>query len=112
MGPAVKFPGFLLAVLIACLAAPAFGQRDFSRGAQNHHGNPAYDRQMPPAERRMGWEERQRLREQVRNGQMTRDEARQLWRERRAADPRYTPEHRDQLRRDVQDANRDIYRRQ
>jgi hypothetical protein len=109
MAAAVKF---LLALLMACFVAPAYAQRDFSRGSQNHHGSPGYDRRMPPAERRMGWEERQRLRDQVRNGQMSRDEARQLWRERRAADPRYTPEHRDQLRRDVQDADRDIYRRQ
>jgi hypothetical protein len=111
MVPAVKIPAFLLAVLMACLAAPASGQRDFSRGAQHHHGNQAYDRQMPPAERRMGWEERQRLREQVRNGQMTRDEARARWREQRAADPhRFSREQHEQLRRDVQEANREIRR--
>ena len=60
----------------------------------------------------MGWEERRRLREQVRNGQMSRDEARARWREQRAADPeRFSREQRDQLRRDVQEANRDMRRR-
>jgi len=44
---------------------------------------------MPPPERRMGWEERQQLREQVRGGQMSRDEARARWRdERHGAAPR------------------------
>ena len=69
---------------------------------------------MPPAERRMGWEERQRLREQVRSGQMTRDEARERWREeraKRALEPGRSPEERERLRRDVQDANRDLERR-
>ena len=60
----------------------------------------------------MGWDERQRLREQVRSGQMTRDEARQQWREQRAADPgRFSPERREQLRRDVNEANRDLQKR-
>ncbi|HEY8067808.1 MAG TPA: hypothetical protein VIF38_02870 [Burkholderiales bacterium] len=67
---------------------------------------------MPPPERRMGSEERQRLREQVRSGQMTREEARQRWREQRGAEAgRFSPEQREQLRRDVQDANRDLERR-
>lgn len=103
----------LAALLLACLLAsplrPALAQR---AGGQGHgmSDRELAQRPMPPAERRLGWEERQRLREQVRNGQMTRDEARQLWREQRAADPRFSPEHRDQLRRDVQDANRDLKR--
>jgi len=63
---------------------------------------------MPPPERRMGWEERQQLREQVRGGEMSRDEARARWREERA---RRSPEERQQLRRDVLDANRDLERR-
>ena len=67
-----------------------------------------YQRPMPPPERRMGWEERQQLREQVRGGQMSRDEARARWREERA---RRSPEERQQLRRDVMDANRDLERR-
>src|SRR5262245_41432188 len=64
-------------------------------------------RPMPPPEQRMGWEERQRLREQVNNGQMSREEARARWREQRAADPeRFSREQREQLRRDVMDVNR------
>jgi hypothetical protein len=95
----------LLSLLLAFALTPAPAQ----------HGQPgrhdAGQRQMPPAERRMGWEDRQRLREQVRSGQMSRDEARQRWREQRASDPRYSQEHRDQLRRDVQETNRDLERR-
>ena len=67
-----------------------------------------YQRPMPPPERRMGWEERQQLREQVRGGEMSRDEARARWREERA---RRSPEERQQMRRDVLDANRDLERR-
>ena len=62
----------------------------------------------------MSWEDRQRLREQVRNGNMTRDEARERWREereRRGLDRGRSPEERERLRRDVQDANRDLERR-
>jgi hypothetical protein len=69
---------------------------------------------MPPPERRMNWEERQRLREQVRNGEMTRDEARQRWREereRRGMGPGRSPEERQKMRRDVQDANRHMEKR-
>jgi hypothetical protein len=95
----------LLALLLAFALSPALAQH-------GHKGQrDAGQRQMPPAERRMGWEDRQRLREQVRGGQMTRDEARQRWHEQRAADPRYSQEHRDQLRRDVQETNRDLERR-
>ena len=122
----------LAALLTALMLTPSLAQPGQGRGygpgpargqAYGAPRGPAYgpvygqssphytaQRPMPPPERRMGWEERQRLREQVRNGQMTRDEARQLWREQRAADPRFSPKHRDQLRRDVQDANRDLKR--
>ena len=61
---------------------------------------------MPAPERRLGWEERQRLREQVRNGDMTRDEARQRWHEERArreAEGGRRHEERERLRRDVTD---------
>jgi len=95
----------MLALLLAFALSPALAQH----GHKGQHDGG--QRQMPPAERRMGWEDRQRLREQVRGGQMTRDEARQRWREQRAADPRYSQEHRDQLRRDVQETNRDLERR-
>jgi uncharacterized membrane protein len=93
----------LIALLFVFALSPAVAQ---------HHSHPAGSRPMPPPERRMGSEERDRLREQVRSGQMTREEARQRWHEQRAADPnRRSPEQREQLRRDVQDANRDLERR-
>jgi hypothetical protein len=69
---------------------------------------------MPPPERRMSWEERQRLREQVRSGHMTREEARarrQEELERHGIGPGRTPEERQRMRRDVQDANRDLEKR-
>jgi hypothetical protein len=96
----------LAALLATLLLSPAL--------AQPPHGGPHGGAQspMPPPQRRMGWEDRQRLREQVRSGQMTREEARQRWHEQRAGDPaRFTPEQREQLRRAVQDANRDLEKR-
>ena len=96
----------LAALLAAFVLSPALAQHPHG-GRQDNAQHP-----MPPPQRRMGWEERQRLREQVRNGQMTREEARARWQEQRAADPaRFSPEQREQLRRDVQDANRDLERR-
>jgi len=96
----------LAALLASLLLSPAL--------AQPPHGgrHDAMQRPMPPAQRRMGWDERQQLREQVRSGQMTREEARARWHEQRAGDPaRFTPEQREQLRRAVQDANRDLEKR-
>ena len=95
------------ALLLALMLCPAFAQLGRHERGESQH-------QMPPAERRMGWEERQRLREQVRGGQMTRDEARERWREeraKRALEPGRSPEERQRLRRDVQDANRDLEKR-
>jgi len=69
---------------------------------------------MPPPERRMSWEDRQRLREQVRSGNMTRDEARARWREerdQRTLERGRSPEERERLRRDVQETNRDLEHR-
>jgi hypothetical protein len=97
-----------LAFVIASLS-PALAQKGHSKGRAAHH--PAAQRPMPPPERRMGWEERQRLREQVRSGQMTREEARARWREQRNAEPGRSPEQREQLRRDVIDAERDLQKR-
>ena len=91
---------FLTALLLAALLSPAL--------AQPQH------RPMPPAERRMSWEDRQKLREQVRSGQMTRDEARERWREERmrnGGEPRRSPEERERLRRDVYEANREMRKR-
>ena len=96
----------LTAIVLALALCPAFAQQG------RMHGQREFQGQMPPPERRMGSEERQRLREQVRSGQMTRDEARQRWREQRGVEPgRFSPEQREQLRRDVQNANRDLERR-
>ncbi len=101
----------LLALLMAAFLTPALAQH-------RQHGSRDLQRPMPAPERRMGWDERQRLREQVRNGQMSRDEARQQWREeraRRAQDPGRSLEERererDRLRRDVREANQQLERR-
>jgi hypothetical protein len=95
----------LFALLLALLLSPAVAQH-------SHRGLGDGQRPMPPPERRMGWEERQKLREQVRSGQMSREEARQRWREQRGTEPgRFSPDQREQLRRDVQEANRDLERR-
>ncbi len=97
-------PLFLLA-----LAAGAAG----AQPAGGHPGGPGgHFRPMPPPERRMGPDERLRMREQLRSGNLTREEAGERWRQQRGAEPgRFTPEQRDQLRRDVIDANRDLRRR-
>jgi len=90
----------LTALLWLALAAPAL--------AQPPH------RPMPPPERRMSWEDRQQLRDQVRSGQMSRDEARQRYHEERlkgGGEPRRSPEERERLRRDINDTNRDLQKR-
>lgn len=82
--------------------------------AQPGPGHGQGKRQMPPPERRMTWEDRQRLREQVHHGNMTREEARERWqeqRERRGQEPGRSMEERQKLRRDVQEANRDLRKR-
>jgi hypothetical protein len=96
----------LAAILLAFAFGPALAQP--AQGLD--HGM----RPMPPPERRMSWEDRQRLRDQVRNGNMTREEARERWheeRERRNLERGRSPEERERLRRDVQDANRDLGKR-
>lgn len=96
----------IAALLAALLLSPALAQPMHG----GRHG--AGPHPMPPPQRRMGWEERQQMREQVLSGQMTREEARQRWHQQRMADPsRFSPEQRQQLRRDVQDANRDLEKR-
>ena len=107
-----------LAAVLALAAGTAFAQPGPGGPGGPHQGPRGYygphnsQRPMPPPERRMAWEERQRLREQVRSGAMTREEARQRWREQRGVEPgRFSPEQREQLRRDVQDANRDLEKR-
>ena len=108
----------ILALLMVLLAWPALAQPGPGGRMHRQYGPPpGYHQQrdfrpMPPPERRMGWEERQRLREQVlRGGQMSREEARERWRERREFGPSRSPEERQRLRRDVMEANRDLERR-
>ena len=104
----------LLAALVLFVAVlpPALAQGGNAKGAPGYAKHrDAMHRPMPPPERRMGWEERQRLREQVRSGQMTREEARARWREQRGMDPGRSQEQREQLRRDVIDADRDLQKR-
>jgi hypothetical protein len=110
-------PLLLVFMLCPALAQPGQGrwqgdgrhmQRE-GRQMQRDIGRP-----MPPPERRMTWEDRQRLREEVRGGNMTRDEARERWREQRERggfEPRRSPDERQRLRRDIQDWNRDLERR-
>ena len=109
-----------MAAVLALAAGTALAQpgpRRAQQGPPGYYTQREIQRPMPPPERRMSWEERQRLREQVRNGDMTRDQARERWREqheRRGIAPapgRFSPEQRQQLRRDVQEANRDLERR-
>ncbi len=96
----------LLLILVLCpaLAQPGPGR---PQGDPGRHMQREFGRPMPPPERRMSWEERQRLREQVRSGNMTREEAR----EQRGLEPGRSAEERQRLRRDVQEANRDLERR-
>ena len=102
----MRFVAVLLCVL---LQSPALAQ-PMHGGGRGPGAGP--NMMPPPQQRRMGWEERQQLREQVRSGQMTREEARARWHQQRMADPvRFSPEQRQQLRRDVQDANRDLEKR-
>ena len=121
----------LLACLLILALSPAYAQYGRPHGpgqrgpGPQQYGGPGpqyggpgqyaprdFQRQMPPPDRRMGPEDRQQLRDQVRNGQMTREQAREQWRERRGGEPaRFTPQQREQLRRDVIDANRDLPRR-
>lgn len=96
----------LVALLTAILLQPALAQPPHG----GRHG--AGPHPMPPPQRRMDWEERQRMREQVRSGQMSREEARQRWHEQRRSDPaRFSPEQREELRRAVREANRDLEKR-
>lgn len=99
----------LVLVPLCALAQPGAGRSHGPDRRMEHQ----IQRPMPAPERRMGWEERERLREQVRSGQMTRDEARQQWhqeRARRALEPG-RQEERERLRRDVIEANRDLQNR-
>jgi hypothetical protein len=105
----------LVSLLLALTALPALAQP--GQGRQSPHERRMerqIQRPMPAPERRMSYEDRERLREQVRGGQMTRDQAREQYREeraRRALEPGRSPEDREKLRRDVMEANRALERR-
>lgn len=105
----------LLALLLSLAVLPVLAQP--GQGRQHPHERRMerqMQRPMPAPERRMTYEDRERLREQVRGGQMTREQAREHWREeraRRALEPGRSPEDREQLRRDVMEANRALERR-
>lgn len=105
----------LAATAIALAAGGALAQPGKGRGQESRHSvQRQMQRPMPAPDRRMSWEERQRLREQVHSGEMTREQARHHWREeraRRALEPGRSPEERERLRRDVMEANRDLQRR-
>ena len=110
----MKLRLLVLGAIAAALAAGGALAQPGQGREPGHHMQRQFQRPMPAPERRMSWEDRQRLREQVQNGQMTRDEARQHWREeraRRALDPGRSPEERERLRRDVLEANRVLERR-
>ena len=97
----------LLPWLLACTAATALAQEGRPRPyGPGPRWQPAMQHPMPPGGG-MNWEERQRLR----------DELKSAWREggrMPQADPRrqppqpMPPEERERLRRDIRDANRDL----
>ena len=106
----------LATLLLVVMLGPALAQpgQGRYRGEPGRHMQRDYGRPMPPPERRMTWEDRERLRDQVRGGNMTRDEARERWREQRERggfEPGRSPDERQRLRRDIQDWNRDHDRR-
>jgi hypothetical protein len=73
-------------------------------------------RHMPPPGGRERWEERRRLREEVREGRMPREEAVRQYRERfpereHHERRRMSHEEREQLRRDIHEANRNLRKR-
>lgn len=73
-------------------------------------------RHMPAPAGRERWEERRRLRQEVQDGRMSRDEAVRQYRERFPERPhherrRLSHEEREQLRRDIHEANRNLRKR-
>ena len=111
MGLLMKLRLFVLGLATALAAGGALADQG-RRGAGDHYMQRQMQRPMPPPERRMTFEDRQQLREQVQGGQMTRDQARQQYREERARrelDPGRA-QQREQIRRDVIEANRNLQR--
>lgn len=76
-------------------------------------------RHMPPPGGRERWDERRRLREEVREGRLPRDEAVRQYRERfperqhgqHQERRRMSHEEREQMRRDIHEANRNLRKR-
>ena len=111
----------LVAVLvcIAGLAQAEPGDRQWILSQRQ-----ADPRHMPPPGGHERWEERRRLREEVRDGRVSREEAVRQYRERfpertgeKGAERhhherrRMSPEERDQMRRDIHEANRNLRKR-
>ncbi|TAK51999.1 MAG: hypothetical protein EPO27_01980 [Betaproteobacteria bacterium] len=100
----------LLPWLLVLASAAALAQEGRGRAhGPGPRGHPAMQQPMAPRGG-MSWEERQRLREELKSGR--RDD----FRGRPHADPRrqpppMAPEDRERLRRDLRDANRDLGRR-
>jgi len=108
----MKLNPLLAGAAALVLAGAALAQPAGRHGMPDRHMQRQMQRPMPPPQRVMTWEDRQRLREQGQSGQMSRDEARQQWREeraRRGLDPNWQ-QQREQLRRDVIEANRNWQR--
>jgi hypothetical protein len=104
MGRVKTVRTFVMGLAAVLVAGSAFAQPG---GGRHGGGDRHMQRQMPPPERRMTFEDRQRLREQVQKGNMTRDEARQQYREenaRRNLDPHWQ-QRRESIQRDVREAN-------
>jgi len=94
------------AAALVLAAAQAFAQN----GPGRPHGGRGFE---PPdyRQRHLSVEDRQRLRQQVLGGQMSREEAREQWRARRSLEAGRSPQQREQLRRDVTEYGRDLERR-
>jgi len=100
------------AVLLVAAPAPA-GAGEWRAFLPQLQGDP---RHMPPPGGRERWEERRRLREEVRAGRMPRDEAVRQYRERfperrHHEQRRLSHEEREQMRRDMHEANRHLRKR-
>lgn len=106
----------LLAALLLAAAAPAFAGTGIWGAFQLLPQVQGDRRHMPPPGGRERWDERRRLREEVREGRLPRDEAVRQYRERFPERQRHegrqmSHEEREQLRRDIHEANRNLRKR-
>jgi len=97
--------------LLVFAAATALAQEGRSRArGPGPRWHPAMQQPLPPG-RGMSWEERQRLRDELKSGRREafRDGGRMPQADPRRQPPRpMPPEERERLRRDIRDANRDL----